>query len=64
MSRLTRRKAGRSDNNEAGKTPYLDASMAWRIGSMFEHRPGGTLVTKIQLSMGVADRAGPPQLEL
>jgi hypothetical protein len=62
MSRLTQRKAGRSDNNEAGKTPYIDASMAWRIGSMFEHRPGGTLVTKIQLPVGVAHRAGPPRI--
>jgi hypothetical protein len=28
MSQLTQRKAGRSDNNEAGETPYFDASMA------------------------------------
>jgi hypothetical protein len=28
MSRLTQRKVGRSDNNEAGKTPYFNASMA------------------------------------
>jgi hypothetical protein len=28
MSRLTQPKAGRSDNNEAGETPWFDASMA------------------------------------
>jgi hypothetical protein len=28
MSRLTRRKAGRSDNNEAGEASWFDASMA------------------------------------
>ena len=28
MSRLTREGAGRSDNNEAGETPYCYASMA------------------------------------
>jgi hypothetical protein len=39
-SRLTQRKAGRSDNNEGGETPYSDASMAWRAGSIFEHWPG------------------------
>jgi len=40
MSRLTQRKAGRSDNNEVGKRPWFDASMTWRIGSMLEHWPG------------------------
>jgi len=39
MLRLTQRKAGRSDNNEADGTPLFDASMAGRIGSMFEHWP-------------------------
>jgi hypothetical protein len=28
MSRLTRRKAGRSDNNEVEKAPWFEASMA------------------------------------
>jgi hypothetical protein len=28
MSRLTQRKAGRSDNNEAGETTYFNANMA------------------------------------
>jgi hypothetical protein len=36
MSQLTQRTAGRRDNNEAGETPYFDASMAWRNGSIFE----------------------------
>jgi hypothetical protein len=40
MSRLTQRKAGRSDNNEVGQRPWFDASMTWRIGSMLEHWPG------------------------
>jgi hypothetical protein len=43
MSQLTRRKTGRSDNNEAGETLYFDVSMAWRIGSMFEHRKAARL---------------------
>lgn len=34
MSLLTQRRAGRSDNNEAGETTYSDPSMAGRIGSM------------------------------
>ena len=28
MSRLTQRKAGRSDNNEVRETPWIDASIA------------------------------------
>jgi hypothetical protein len=44
MSLLTQRRAGRSDNNEAGETPYRDASMTGRIGSMLEARPRRTLV--------------------
>ena len=44
MSLLTQRRAGRSDNNEAGETPYSDASMTGRIGSMLEARPRRTLV--------------------
>jgi len=43
MSQLTRRKTGHSDNNEAGETPYFDAGVAWRIGSMFEHRKAARL---------------------
>ena len=35
MSRLTQGGAGGSDNNEAGATPYFDASMARRSGSIF-----------------------------
>jgi hypothetical protein len=42
MPRLTQRRAGRSDNNEAGKSPWFDATMTPRIGSMFEHPPGVT----------------------
>jgi hypothetical protein len=38
MMPLTQREVGQSDNNEARETPYSDASMAWRIGSMFECR--------------------------
>jgi len=37
MSRLTQQGAGQRDNNNARKTPYVDASMAPRIGSMFAH---------------------------
>jgi hypothetical protein len=33
MSRLTQRGVGHSDNNEERGTPYLEASMAGRIGS-------------------------------
>ena len=35
MSRLTRGRGGRSDNNKARETPYSDASMVRRIGSIF-----------------------------
>jgi hypothetical protein len=38
MPELTRRKVGRSDNNNAAETPYLDANMARRMVSMFEQR--------------------------
>ena len=34
MSRLTQRKAGRSDNNEAGETTYFNANMAGKNRSM------------------------------
>ena len=37
MSRLTQRGAGQRDNNNARKTPYVDASMAPRTGSIVEH---------------------------
>jgi hypothetical protein len=34
MSQLTQRGAGRSDNNRTEETPYSDANMARRIGSI------------------------------
>jgi hypothetical protein len=41
MSRLTRGEAGRSDNNEAGETPYSDASMAEESGQCLSIGQGG-----------------------
>jgi hypothetical protein len=41
MSQLTQRRVGRSDNNEAGKTPYIDASMVRRMGQCLYIGPVG-----------------------
>jgi hypothetical protein len=38
MSQLSRRKAGRRDNNEAGGTSWFERNMAWRIESILERQ--------------------------
>jgi len=44
-ARLTQRKAGCSDNSEAGETPWFDANMAWKSGQWLSIGQGGTPVT-------------------
>jgi hypothetical protein len=49
MSQLTRRGAGRSDNNVEEKTPYPDASMAEESGQSLGFGQGGAYLTDLGL---------------